>query len=111
MHRVILGVQDGILVDHCDGDGLNNQRFNLRPANQFQNQQNRGIDRNNTTGLKGVTWNKAAQKWYAFIGVNGKHTYLGGFDFKLEAGLAYDNAARELHGEFAWTNFEKGLTR
>jgi hypothetical protein len=108
LHRFVAGVTDPeVKVDHRDGNGLNCQDDNLRVATQAQNQANRGAQRNNTSGFKGVTWSKQAGKWQAKIEVNGKSKHLGYFrlDQIEEAAQAYDRAAIELFGEFAHLNF------
>lgn len=101
MHQVICEKN----CDHKDGNGLNNQRTNLRAATASQNQHNRRISKNNTSGLKGVTLDKRRNKWMARIVFNGKSKFLGLFATRAEAGRAYDQAARELYGEFAALNF------
>jgi|ERR1035437_121533 hypothetical protein len=104
MHRVIMEQTDPkIKVDHEDENGLNNQRRNLRLATQAQNLCNRGPNRNNTSGHKGVTWDKINNKWKAQIVVNRTHINLGRFDDVLEAAAAYNEAAVQHHGEFANT--------
>lgn len=104
MHRVILGVDDpSVEVDHINGDGLVNTRENLRVATHSQNQQNQGPSRVNKSGFKGV-WQRG-NRWYAQIRANHKTHHLGGFSTPEEAARAYDKAARELHGEFAFLNF------
>ena len=107
MHRLILGATKGMKVDHRDGNGLNNQRHNLRAATNHQNLCNRGAPSNNTSGFKGVSWHKRRNKWQANIGINYKKKYLGLFDSAIDAACAYDAAARELHGEFAKLNFPR----
>lgn len=109
MHRLILGVDSNVDVDHRDGNGLNNVRLNLRPATVQQNVHNRRMHKNNKSGYKGVSWNKEMNKWAASIGINRQRRYLGVFDDVEEAARAYDVAALELHGEFARLNFPAGL--
>ncbi len=107
MHRLIAELRGMSLdahIDHRDGDGLNNQTFNLRAATNQQNLANRGPQKNNTSGFKGVTWNKRDKRWYATIIVNGRSRHLGCFDTALEAGLSYDQAAKTYFGEFAYSN-------
>lgn len=105
MHRQILGIDSpSIEVDHRDGNGLNNQRHNLRIANKTQNQHNRGRQRNNSTGFKGVTFSKRDKCWMAYIKLSGRQRHLGNFDDPRMAALAYDEAARKHFGEFARTN-------
>lgn len=100
MHRVVLGVSGGFFADHRDRDGLNNRRTNLRTATPTQNAYNRIASRNNTSGAKGVTWNKSLGKWQTSIRASGKSFHLGTFtDFK-EATAAYAKACADLHGDF-----------
>ena len=101
MHRQILGVPPGTVVDHRDGNGLNNRRLNIRPATESQNQHNRGPVKNTLTGLKGVSFSKPTGKWMARIRMNYKRLWLGLFDTPEEASAAYIEAAKRLHGEFA----------
>ena len=107
LHRVILERVIGRpltkteLTDHVSGDKLDNRRTNLRIATNAQNLRNRGKQRNNTTGFKGVAWHRTSEKWTAQIVVNGKKMHLGYFTTPEAAHAAYCIAARELHGEFA----------
>jgi hypothetical protein len=101
MHRVILGVPQGVLVDHEDGNGLNNRRSNLRPANTQQNKANSKLPRNNTSGFKGVSLHRPSGKWFSRIKVDDKLIHLGVFDDPAEAGAAYEAAAKQQFGEFA----------
>jgi len=107
LHRVILALKlgrdlsEGEQVDHIDGDGLNNTRDNLRLATSAQNSANRGKQSNNTSGFKGVSWNKPRGKWRAQIRVGGNQIHLGMFTSKDEAHAAYCEAAEEYFGEFA----------
>lgn len=95
----------GIRVDHIDGDGLNNQRANFRDATLSQNSCNRGPNKNNTSGFKGVNWAKKVNKWHAKIMLTGRRYHLGYFNSAAEAARAYDAAALKLHGDFAYLNF------
>jgi hypothetical protein len=101
MHREILNAPPGIDVDHEDRDGLNNQRLNLRIATRTQNQGNSSRRKDNTSGVKGVTWNKQHQQWRAQIQVNGKKQHLGYFRNTHSAASAYINAAKKHFGQFA----------
>jgi hypothetical protein len=104
MHREILPCPKGFQIDHIDGDGLNNQKKNLRVCTTSQNQFNRGKIKNSTSGYKGVTWDKRSKKWLAQININKEHKNLGLFDSKEDAALAYNIAAERYHGEFAKFN-------
>lgn len=112
MHRLICPDITG-QIDHADRNGLNNQRSNLRPATDTQQNANKGL--RSASGFKGVSWNKENQKWQVYIrvpnpdGGRGTRRSLGRFDDPAEAAMAYDRAARELHGEFAYLNFPRAM--
>jgi hypothetical protein len=105
MHRFILDAPKEYEVDHINGDGLNNTRANLRLASHTQNQHNKRVMRRNRSGYKGVYLFSKTAKWGATIKIDGKSTHLGTFDRPEDAARAYDKAAREHFGEFAWLNF------
>jgi hypothetical protein len=92
-------------TDHRDGDGLNNCRANLRPATNKQNQGNGRRPSHNTSGYKGVTWDRGINRWRARIAVNRRMRNLGVYNSVENAARAYDEAAREIFGEFACVNF------
>jgi hypothetical protein len=107
LHNVIAGKKDGHIVDHEDGDGLNNRRSNLRFATASQNQFNKRINRNNTSGFKGVRyagWARGESKWRATIFTDGRHKSLGYYPTPELAAAAYDAAAQAHFGEFARLN-------
>ena len=107
LHREIMNPVKGFIVDHIDHNTLNNTRLNIRICTNSQNMRNRGKQSNNTSGYKGVGWNKQDGKWQAQININGKNTGIGRFKCKHEAARAYNLAARMYHGEFAYTNIIK----
>ena len=101
MHRVILPGHR--LVDHVNGDGLDNRRANIRAASAADNVHNTRLRRDSVSGIKGVALRDG--KWAARIRHDGSTRHLGRFMTLEEAGRAYDRAARELFGEFAALNF------
>lgn len=102
MHHAIMGVQKkGQEVDHIDGNGLNNQKSNLRFATHAQNGRNQRKSKVNTSGYKGVSWNKKDKKWHSQIKVNKKTIHLGSYAEKEDAYMAYCMACAKHHGEFA----------
>ena len=105
MHRLIAKTPDGFETDHIDGDGLNNQRHNLRICSNAENQHNRGVQTNNTSGYKGVVWDRQRQRWLASIRINQRLLFLGRFETAEDAAQAYDEKAKILFGGFARTNF------
>lgn len=109
MARAILGPKSDQLVDHRNHDTLDNQKHNLRICTTAQNAMNGRLMSNNTSGFKGVSWDKRRQRWRAMIVVAGKSRYIGNFCDILSAARAYDVAAREHFGEFALTNEQLGL--
>lgn len=105
LHQLLAGIA-GHGVDHRDGDGLNNRRSNLRPADAAQNGQN---GRKRRPGLyKGVSWDRSRGKWIAGITVGGKRINAGRFATEEEAAQAYDALAAEHFGPFARLNFAVG---
>lgn len=105
LHRKLMCPPPGMVVDHIDGDTLNNTRANLRVCTQRENSRNRrkggGANR-----FKGVYSDKRwPTRFLATIGVDYRSIKLGWFGSEAEAARAYDDAARKLHGEFARLNF------
>ena len=103
MHRVILDAPKGMEVDHIDGDGLNNQRSNLRLCSRSQNARNSGPKGGRK--WKGVTRDAHSQLWGSVICCKNKQIHIGRYFTELRAALAYDAMARRLHGDFARLNF------
>ena len=89
------------IVDHIDGDILNNKIENLRAATRSQNCQNSKLAKNNTSGVKGVTWHKYHKKWLAVCSINKKYTYIGYFKNLEDAKNAVIKFREETHGNFA----------
>ena len=93
------------IVDHINHNGLDNRRQNLRACTRSQNNLNRRMRRDNTSGYRGVGWNKKGAKWAAYGARNGKSVHLGFFGDIIEAAKAYDAFAKNHSGEFAILNF------
>lgn len=107
MHREIMAARKGETVDHYDGNGLNNTRANLRFATIQQNNRNSRLSTKNTSGYKGVSFDKRNRKWKACIYVNRKQIYIGLYSTPEEAASAYDEAAKRHFSQFARLNFRK----
>ena len=97
MH-IFLGYKE---YDHIDHNELNNLSNNLRPATHQENQCNKSIYLNNTSGVTGVSWNSSKQKWISQIQFKKQHYYLGAYDSKDEAIKARLIAENDYFGEFA----------
>lgn len=106
MHCEILGITGNrdIHGDHKDRNGLNNQRSNLRTATTSENNANRISLKNVSSKYKGVGWHKSTNKWCAYIRKENNQFHLGLFNTEIEAAIAYNKKAVELHGEFAILN-------
>lgn len=105
MHRVILDINNPkVQVDHIDGNGLNNQKNNLRLASNQQNSFNQIKQLNRSSQFKGVSWEKQRKKWEAYIKINKRKLFLGYFFQEKDAAKAYNKKALELFGEFAKLN-------
>lgn len=110
LHRQILRVETGVIVDHLNGNPLDNRVANLRIVSKAENNRNRRSQHNATYRLKGVHLHRPGV-WRAVIDADGKRHSLGVFKTPEEAAAAYDEAARRLHGEHAKTNLDMGLLR
>jgi hypothetical protein len=104
MHRVLMDASNTQKVDHKDGNGLNNQRLNLRLCSHSQNLHNTGLSASNSSGFKGVSWCSCAKKWRARFVTNRKEHHLGLFNTKEAAAMAYDLAIVSARGDFSVTN-------
>lgn len=105
MSRFIMNPEYNEVVDHIDGDTLNNQKKNLRVCSHAENCRNRSPQ--NGRKFKGITWSKASKKWTACLYLMGKRKHLGYFNDPSDAAHAYDIAARKTYGKFARLNFQR----
>lgn len=100
LHRFIINAPFGKFVDHIDGNGLNNQKTNLRLCTNSQNMMNQKMHKDNRSGYKGVRFHKSSKKWQARICINYKDIFLGGFKTAILAHEAYKKAVLKYHKEF-----------
>ena len=104
VHRIVFLMHKGYLpktIDHINGDRLDNRIENLRAVTANQNQHNRKLNGNNTSGFKGVSWCNTYKYWRAAIRLEGKRINLGHFNTPEEADVVVRKAREELHGSFA----------
>ena len=101
LHRIIMGDPEDLVVDHINGDPLDNRRDNLRVVTVQENCMNQGMSKRNKSGITGVSWNKSANKWEAKIAYKKKQIHLGCFDNLADGAKARKDAEKEYFGEFA----------
>ena len=109
LHRLIMNPPENMQIDHKNKNKLDNRRCNLRICTNSENLMNRGKQRDNTTGFKGVSTDKRCKrkKYRARITADKKTYFLGNFEKPDEAGKAYKKAVKQYHGEFARVNDPK----
>jgi hypothetical protein len=101
LHRVIMNAKDTEIVDHINGNTLDNRKINLRVCSHRQNIINSKPRSDNTSGYKGVFRNRATNLWEARVG----NVFAGSYTYKTEAAVAYNKAAIKLHGEYNRLNY------
>lgn len=105
LHRLVMGITDPmVLIDHKNGNGLDNRKSNLRRCSVAENNRNCIKEPGKTSSFKGVSWKSSRKKWQAQIKVNGIVKYLGLFDNERNGAIAYNEAAQKYHGDFALLN-------
>lgn len=105
MHRLIMDAPAGMVIDHINHDTLDNRRCNLRICTHAENIRNGLRPKNNTSGFKGVFWERCANRWRARATLDGQSYHLGLFRDPADAARAYDAFVREHFKEFALCNF------
>lgn len=110
LHRYIMNCPAGYDVDHKNHDKSNNRKYNLRITTRSQNNMNKGLQSNNTSGVTGVCWDNYYQKWIAQIKVNNKNIRLGGFYNFEDAVKARKEAEDKYFGEFSYDNTQENLS-
>ena len=105
LHRLVINAPADKLVDHINGDKLDNRKANLRLCSHSENMKNYPRPKTNKSGYVGVYWHKKNKRWCASIALNGKNKLVGCFLDKESAAFARDEAAKKHHGEFARLNF------
>lgn len=105
MHRLLF--PDSKYVDHIKHKNNDNRKSQLRPCTNQQNNMNKGLQSNNTSGVTGVSWDNKRNKWYAQIHLNGKHIHLGYFDNFENAVNARKKAEEKYFKEFSYDNSMK----
>ncbi|MFA5397501.1 MAG: AP2 domain-containing protein [Methanogenium sp.] len=105
LHNVLMGSKN---IDHINGDGLDNRKCNLRLANQSQNNMNKRLSKCNSSGFKGVHYDKQSGKWIVQIRKERKLAFKASVHSKEEAAKLYDKKVKELFGKFARTNHMEG---
>lgn len=110
LHRYLLQAEPGQIVDHANGDTLDNRRsINLRFATASQNCANHRLSRSSSSGFTGVSWHRRILRWSAYIKASNRRLHLGYFSDPAEAARAYDRAALEHFGGFARLNFPEAV--
>lgn len=104
IHRLIYLLHYGEMpkfIDHIDCNRTNNKIENLRIVSLQQNGYNRKINKNNKSGVKGVSWSKSAKKWVAQLKINGCQTYLGCYENLNDAKEVVEEVRSKEHGIYA----------
>lgn len=101
LHRFLIGAMPGQIVDHKNGDSLDNRVDNLRFCTTSQNAANTNKNKLGISGLKGVTWDKSGRKWSVRLRIGHSRISIGRFNDKEEAYRAYCKAVINHYGQFA----------
>lgn len=108
MAKLVMRYVGDKVVDHINGDSLDNRKCNLRLCTQLQNMKNLSLYKRNTTGHKGVSYRKESGRYRARITNDNKTYTIGHYKTAKEAAIAYNEVAKVMHGEYANLNKEGG---
>jgi len=97
MHRIVNKTPKGLLTDHINRNTLDNRKINLRVADKRLNSINSGLQSNNTSGYRGISWNKRRSKWETYIWNNGLRIQLGNYKIIKDAVFARKQAELKYH--------------
>lgn len=111
IHRLILSAKEDVVVDHKNGNTLDNRKCNIRVCTHAQNVANAKKRGGCKSKFKGVFPNKNKTRWLVYCGPNTQNRYIGSYGTEIEAAKAYDRVALALYGEFAKLNFPSGDDR
>jgi hypothetical protein len=104
LHRFLTNAPKGMVVDHIDGNTLNDRRSNLRVCTQQQNLYN-SRPKGKSSHFKGICWDKGKRRWVVYVRYEGRNIYVGRFRSEINAARAYDRKAYECFGQYAYLNF------
>lgn len=104
MHIQIVGKIEGLVIDHINGNPLDNRRNNLRHVTKTQNAQNSKSHKNTSSKYKGVSWNKEKKRWLSTICISKKRYILGYYKSELDAAYVYNVWAESFFGEYVKIN-------
>lgn len=102
LHRLIMNAYNDVIIDHISGERNDNRKRNLRIADYSTNMMNSRISQNNTSGVKGINYDKDVGKWRARIQVNNKRMSLGSFSDIEKAIRARKQAEEKYFGEYSY---------
>lgn len=100
LHRFVMNCTDNMVVDHINGDTLDNRKSNLRICNISQNAMNQKTSTRNKSGHKGIFWEKSRNKWRATINIDKKQIMIGRYNTLEEAIQARRQAEIDYYGEY-----------
>lgn len=106
LHRLVMNADENVIIDHISGKRNDNRKYNLRNANYSTNMMNSGISKNNTSGVRGVNYDKDTGQWRVRIQVNNKRISLGSFSDIEKAIRVRQQAEEKYFGEYAYKNIQ-----